>query len=288
MNLIETMNNYISSLLSGSQAQTVLVDTSLLIEQLKRNKYAVPVIEALSPYRFKGASSYSKLEFKRAWLQRFAYIHGICQKSNIKSVSDVLDHINKRLGSHPAQNRRLQTCLEMLSHFFELNSKTVSEGAQLARLRAHAKRCAIDGIANFKKLVNEEFNGTKCARAEEAVTENPDGSLNAVISKCKSSNIVCAVHHFFEQNSKWFESIAGYIDTHPDVSDELKRMNEHIKKAMNYPSHLCDDKHCRKLADALIAIDGIKMDIFAANNNAEWKPIAEVLGKELLNPVRSC
>ena len=39
------------------------------------------------------------------------------------------------------------------------------------------------------------------------------------------------------------------------------------------------------MSDALIAVDGLGMDEFAANNPKEWITIAAALGKPLINPV---
>ena len=41
-----------------------------------------------------------------------------------------------------------------------------------------------------------------------------------------------------------------------------------------------------RIGDALTAIDGRSTPMFAANNDAEWKPIANVLDIPLLNPLK--
>jgi hypothetical protein len=61
-------------------------------------------------------------------------------------------------------------------------------------------------------------------------------------------------------------------------------MREHIGEAQQSPEHLCDDRHCCRVADALIAVDGIKLEVFAANNPAEWELLARILDKQLINP----
>jgi hypothetical protein len=53
------------------------------------------------------------------------------------------------------------------------------------------------------------------------------------------------------------------------------------------PFSLCHDERCRRLADALIAIEGNRLAEFAANNDKEWVLLAGVMGKPLLNPVRA-
>jgi hypothetical protein len=266
--------------------RTVLVDTSLLVEQQKRPKYATPVREALADFQFKGASSYSKREFKHAWLQRFAYIHTVCRLPNVQSLSDVMDHITHKLGSRSELRRQLQTCMDMMTHFLDLEASSISKRSQLARLRTHMKRCALDGTEAVSQMVTGEFKGTGCIRAEEPVTESPDGSLNATIRRCSPAKIQCQVHKLFESNQATFATLADYVDGHStEASDELDRMRDVIRLAQKSPTCLCDDRHCVRLADALIAVDGQSMEVFAANNDSEWVPIASVMGKQLRNPV---
>ena len=263
---------------------TVLVDTSLLIEQQKRRQLAQPVQDALSHYRFKGASSYSKLEFKRAWVQRLAYIHGISRRPGVASVADVFGAINKLL-SNSWQRRRVQTCVEVILGFFESSGESLSGYAQLALLRAHCKAAALTSFGTLCSTVTGEFKGTGCVRAEQPPRENVDGTLDVTIRRCSRNEIHCTVHKFFESNQAFFLSVADYADQVEDASSELRNMSNHIRKAKVDSTHLCDDKHCSKLADALIAVDGKDMDVFAANNDKEWKPLASLMDKPLLNPV---
>ena len=265
---------------------TVLVDTSLLIEQLKREPSARPVREALAPFLFKGASSYSKLEFKRAWLQRLAYIHDVCSKPDVTCVVDVMAWVNQKLGAQPKRRGGLQTCFDMLIRFLDLDSGAINKRAQLARLRSHCKRSVLDGTAALLQLITAEFKGTRCVRAEEPARENPDGSLNVTVPKCRPQNAKCAIVEFFVSNKPAFSSLANHVDTLPDASKEMKNMQEHIRLALADPRHLCQAGNCARLADAIIALDGKQMAVFAANNDTEWVHISNVLQKPLLNPLR--
>ena len=272
---------------SASVSDTVLVDTSLLIEQQKRHKYAQPVRRALEAYRFRGASSYSKLEFKRAWLQRLAFIYTISLRPDVKTITDLIDYFNRKLASHPLQQRRLQSCLDMLLAFFDLGSCQVSHSTQLVRLRAHCRRSILDSSQVLNDLVTAYFRNTHCSRAEEPPRELAGGFLDVSIPKCKPSAHPCQLAEFFTANQSLFASLADYIDTQQLCSDELKTMRDHIRQALKAPTHLCTDGNCSKIADAIIAVDGKDMDTFAANNNAEWRHIAAAFRKPLLNPVVS-
>lgn len=265
---------------------TVLVDTSLLIEQQKGPRLAKPVRQALARFRFRGASSYSKLEIKRAWAKRLAYIHGLCQRSDVASILDVWEQFNKLLGAHPGNRRKVETCQQQLIAFLRDQPSTLSERAKLVRLRAHCKNAVLSLYEAVQETITGEFYGTKCVRAAEAPRECADGSLDVTIRRCKPEKIQCTVHTFFEEHREAFRAVARFVDQNSMSSEELRQMRDHIRKAERDPVHLCDDKHCCRLADMLIACDGKNMDTFAANNDREWIPIAEIMGKPLLNPVR--
>ena len=93
------------------------------------------------------------------------------------------------------------------------------------------------------------------------------------------------MHKFFSVNVRSFAAIAEAIDNSEMPSSELRRIAQTIRAASKDSKHLCDDKNCTGMADALIAVDGIKMNDFAANNPREWTTIAAALNKPLVNPV---
>ncbi|MEE9294604.1 MAG: hypothetical protein V3W34_06560 [Phycisphaerae bacterium] len=260
------------------------MDTSLLIEQQKRAEYAQPVCKALRRFRFKGTSSYSRLEFKRAWLQRLAYIHALCRRSDIHSVNDVFTKINRSLSSQ-WQLRHVKTCVDAIGRFLEIDDRAISSRAQLTRLKGYCKHAILASAETLERMVTHEFDGTQCARARERPVEQPDGSIDVAIRQCRPESIQCTVHNFFELHKQDFKAIARHAEEMDKASDELKKLAQHTRLALKDPVHLCDDRNCRRLADALIAVDGKDMEVYAANNDREWGPIATVMKKPLLNPV---
>lgn len=264
--------------------KTILVDTSLLIELQKADKKALRVREALAPFRFRGVSSYSKLEFKRAWLRPMAYIHTCCCRAETRSVADVWEQIERRL-SISFQRRQVQTCLQAMDAFLRAAHRPLSERAELARLRNFSKTRVLEAATALREAVTDEFKGTDCVRAEEVTKEHSDGSLDVMIRRCSPDKIRCQVHLFFTDNAATFALLAEAIGSNDEASEELKTTEHHIRLAQQDATHLCDDRHCAKLADSIIAVDGKKMDVFAANNDKEWITIAKTMTKPLVNPV---
>ena len=263
----------------------VLVDTSLLIEQQKRQEHAQPVREALAGYRFKGASSFSRLEFKYAWLQRLAYIYEITKKPSVRSTLDVLEWINNKLQGLNRRRGQVQTVFQALFTFLELDNGRIGGKAQLTRLRAHCKVAILDAVDGFEQIVTGEFKGTDCARAKQLAKERSDGSLDTSIRQCKRGRRECRVDDFFLEHRDLFTAISACIAAAEDPSPELQEIREHIQAAMKDPEHLRDHQKCRRIADAIIAVDGRDMEVFAANNDREWRTIASAMNKHLQNPV---
>ena len=97
---------------------------------------------------------------------------------------------------------------------------------------------------------------------------------------------MCRVHTFFKKHIDVFQRIGIAIEQKKDASEELKGFAEIIRTAIQQPTSLCDDRRCAKLGDAIIAVDGMDMDHFVANNDKEWELLAEAMSKKLVNPVR--
>jgi hypothetical protein len=113
------------------------------------------------------------------------------------------------------------------------------------------------------------------------------GFIDMVIHRCDPDETNCNISRFFEKHREQFLAVRRAIeDLGSDASSELARAKTIIEKAEQTPDCLRNARNCRALGDILIALDGIDMDCFAANNDSEWALLAEVLGKKLINPVR--
>jgi len=265
--------------------KTVHIDTSLQIERCKAPKKASIVEQALKDFQFKATSSYARLEFKRAWLQRLLYLYSASKEVN--RLGELIGHISDKLGSHPGHRRRLNTCLQAIELFLSKIDEDLSTAAQLIRVRAHIRNAILGAYTWWDSSVTHEYNGTCCVRAYEKPKQLSGGRIDVSIPWCRRNEIKCNIHQFFEKNRKHFIAIKLAIKECGDnVSNELQNAKKIIEDVEKNPKYLCDNRNCSDLSDALIAIDGLDMDCFAANNDKEWILLSEVLDKHLINPVR--
>lgn len=265
--------------------RTVHIDTSLQIERCKAPKKAQIVEQSLKVFPFKSTSSYAKLEFKRAWLQRLLYLYSASQKVN--RVDELIGYVNDRLGSHAGHRRRLNTCFQAIESFLSKINESLSPTAQLIRLRSHIEIAIIGAYVWWDLSVTHEYTGTGCVRASERPEQLAGGKIDVSIPHCKVNDIKCIIHQFFEKNKNRFIAIKVAIETLGDnASKELREAKKIIEDAEKNAKCLCDDRVCLKLGDTLIAVDGLDMDCFAANNDKEWILLSRALGKSLVNPVR--
>lgn len=274
-----------NQLIRDKKVTTVHIDTSLQIERCKARKKAQVVEDRLKDFHFKSTSSYAKLEFKRAWLQRLYYLYSASQ--NVSRTDELIGYINDKLGSHPMHQRKLTTCFQAIESFLSRIDEVLSPKAQLIRLRNHIRNAILGAYVWWDFSITHEYDGTGCVRAAEHPKQLAGERIDVSIPLCKPHNIECTIHEFFEKNKNCFREIRVAIENLGDnASKELKETKRIIDEADNNPEFLCDSRNCPKLGDSLIAVDGLSMDCFAANNDREWQLLSKVLGKKLLNPVR--
>lgn len=262
---------------------TVHVDTSLLIEQLKEDKKSKPVKDALAKYVFKSTSTYARKEFKQAWLQDLGWLYKVSRECD--RIEEVYDRITKSFWLEVAK-RRLSRCMDAMKAFMSRQSPNLPLGAVMAKLRSSLAEMILGGVQAWERNVTHEYTGTRCVRAIERPIRAEDESIDVTVKRCKQAKIQCTVHEFFESNQHHFDAIDKAITAQgAAASKELSKTSKTIQLAMKNPKVLCDIKNCSAMGDAIIAVDGVKTDHFAANNPKEWDTIAGALGKPLHNPV---
>lgn len=270
-----------------SKIKTIHIDTSIQIERCKAKRKAKIINSTLRHFPFTSTSSYAKYEFKSAWLRDLGYLYGVTQKAEVNRIEELYGHINDKLGAHPASRNRLSRCLQGIESFLSKVPGSISYEASFVRLQSQIRYAILGAYTWWNRSTTHEYSGTGCVRAFEEPKQYAGAKIDVSIPQCRRNRINCAMHKFFLENKPLFIAIGAEIGKlGGDASKELQEAKKVIRDTERNPEYLCDDRVCRKLGDVLIAIDGLNMQCFAANNDKEWVLLAKVLGKELINPVR--
>jgi len=270
---------------AGKSVTTVHLDTSLQIERCKAERKARPVISSLKSFRFLSTSTYAKLEFKRAWLQRLAYLYSLSER--VRTTGELAGVLADKLGSHPLHRRQLSTCLQAIEAFLPPTNGKISEAAQLTRMRAHLRGAVLNAYSWWEASVTHEYNGTGCIRASERPRMSGGGKLDVSIPKCHRNVVRCRILSFLQDNDDHLQAIKAEINRlGSNASEELRKAKAVLDAFEDDPEKVCQDDSCVRLGDILVAIDGVDIESFGANNDKEWVPLARALRKHLVNPLR--
>ncbi|MCY2953828.1 MAG: hypothetical protein NTU53_17915 [Planctomycetota bacterium] len=270
---------------SDFKGRGIHIDTTLQLERLKTTRRAAVVEATLCQYNFRSTSTYARHELNRAWLRDLAWLYATALTA--KRLEDVYDAMLKSFGHQQASKNRLTRCLEIATAFLQTRPDSLTPDLEVLRLREHLVYALTQSHTAWRRSVHHEFDGTGCIRADEQPKRASNERIIFTLPQCRRNRINCKIHSFFEANRKCFEQIAQKAEAMGDAaSGQLRRAAEVIRSALNDAAGLCDDRRCAELGDALIAIDGMEVGCFGANNDREWVPIAEALERELVNPVR--
>ena len=125
-------------------------------------------------------------------------------------------------------------------------------------------------------------NGTDCYWAKIGVHKRKDGQLFWKTPKCDRDHKRCRLDEFFTANKELFAKIRDAINAMPEdeKSKQLQDFSEVIEKALDDPSILLDyQTGCRRLADAIIAVDGLRYRSMFSQNKMESELLTKVLGQ---------
>lgn len=264
------------------RAKAIHIDSTILFAPFKRQDEKIrQALAVLSEYEIKTASSFSRLEFKRSWLQDMNYMHSLLIKGH--DPAGLLNAAKNALVQRP---RRVSRILEIFNRAWDEVAQSTPKSHIASRLR---DRLRIGILTNWKKFagnVDTIFNGTACLRATEPPKlNNETGAIDCSVPSCRRKKIRCKVHEFHSANAGHFGRIRDITNADETASAELRESSRTSSNAAVDPETLCDDRTCKKMGDAIIAVDGASLPVFAANNDKEWSLIAKALGKDLVNPI---
>lgn len=262
----------------------VHLDTSIQMERCKSSPEASRVREYLKLFKVTTSSSYARIEFLRAWIQRLVFLHGVL--TDVSNLGEAMKLLESRL-KNQQHLRQYKTRLQALFAVMETTkSSDLESRAALVRVRKNLQERIIGWNYWWQHSITHGYDGTKCARATIRPKVRSNGDIDAAIPQCRRTSIHCCIDQFVTRNKSHLDSIANAVKSDSASSSGLKKIAETIQSCVNDPQMACDDRICRRLGDAIIAIDSGGQATLAANNDTEWILLASVLGRKLDNPVR--
>ena len=266
--------------MSEANTLALFLDTSAHFNRQSLNPQVRQQIEDLvASAPITASSTYSKLEFKLSFLQDLAYLHG--KLRNYRSIPAVFAHLS-RLPS-PYHDRKLRGALAHLARFYQ--DVPGGDQATVDAILLSIENTALTFWDWFDESVDYLTDGTGCVRSKEG-PRFIRGLLDVTHRACRVTDVRCRIHKFFAENKTSFEKVAAEIDALPDAdkTNELKAIRQIVGRAVADPTVLCDDRICRRFADALIGVDGKGFPAIASSNLREFTVICKALEK-ILKPL---
>ncbi len=229
----------------------------------------------LRMFYWKGTSSYTKVEFGNVVLAPAQYF--IRKIDELHSLSSVIDFIGNVL-PHDLHKAKVTWSFNLLQKHYGKNEEECTEHAQL-----FLRRLMKLGLAFIDAYCDQPIaNGTDCYWVKIGVQSKRNGSLFWQSPKCTRALKRCRIDEFFIEHRKEFEQIKKAIDDLPEdqKSQQLSIFSEVIEAALADPRMLLDYQvGCRRLADAIIAIDSIGYRSMFGQNEKESTILTDVLNQ---------
>ena len=254
------------------QSTEVFLDTSIHCCFYKGETLRPRLKWLLSLFRWKGTSTYSKVEYGNVILATAEYY--LKKLLELKSVALLLEHTSHVL---PPQHREKRTWA-----FTLIQTLGKTEADRTRRAEASLRRLLKQGTSAVDAHCDAFADGTLCRWATTGLQRGYNGKYIWKTPNCKRSNKACNVDGFFVDHRDIFESIKKTIDTSDAnlLTDELRQFSRVIGEAIEDPSMLLDYRTgCRLLADAIIAVDSESYQSFATQNLKESGVLTKVLGQ---------
>ena len=252
----------------------------------KGNEAKNKVKKILSNYEKSFTSNYSKMEFKKGFLQNLIYLHG--KVSNSKSLADVYEAISK-LSSTPKRNL-LGTVLEALHTFYRYSPKVkvsdihkkygdiTPEEYQKEMIESFLNLLIQRSWTKFDNLVDEMINPTKCF-VDIQPPEKKNNIFNNKNRTCDKSMKECEIRKFFNDNYEIFSKILQKLKEIDDPDTETKNRTKSLKTILRVPKRSVIEKDCWKCGDAIMSVEAPEDSDIFNNNQKHFTPICEAIGK---------
>lgn len=280
-------------------AKPLFLDTTIQVDRVLKElppEKLLPLNALLAEFDFLVSCSYSRLEFKRAVIQKLSLVLSyLCEE---KSFFSVLQR-GQALGAR--RPRQASTLISIAAWVgFNIQDQievTLGEGfdRKLA-LRAESYiRTAIPFLwKRFDKSVDSIRDGTQCKRATEGPRKKANGSFDVAIhqSKCKTKE--CNNANFFQSNLPRLKALRDKLQQFSQepgktkLTEELKTVLQTITAAIGNPGSLYDYKTCAGIGDVWLhlesAVAGVKD--FATTNYKESEVLCPLFGLTMRQPAK--
>jgi len=252
-----------------TQSTEIFLDTSIHMAKHKGESFEKKIGDHLKKFKWLGTSSYTITEFGNNILKEVEYYLRCLQRFG--SVKDMISHIANAL---PYHLKKKQWGLNLLLKYYGDDAETAIASFETF-MKYHKKRPAIK--------CDDLVDGTGCYFAKNGVTQQKDGSLVWDRPKCRKNKRRCTIDDFFAEHKEQFILLAKHIEALPEEerTQQLEDFAKVIRLAESNPSELLSYNNCKRLADALIAMDALSYKSFFTQNIKESKTLCNFFGQSL-------
>lgn len=257
------------------KSMDVFLDTSIHCSQHKGSLFKGRIKSILGLFQWKSTSTYTKVEYGNVILARAEfYLKTLRRLRSLEATICWIDHVLRDSGANKAHKQWAGSLLRAESS----DDIEATERATLSLQRMMKLGVGfVDAICDAPVQ-----DGTRCHWAAKGVHKRRDGGLEWQTPNCKSCKKKCRVDEFFTENSEVFGRIKTMIDALPpaDTSSQLMGFSEVIGEALIDPTCLLNYKTgCRRLADAIIAVESRSFKNFFSQNSAESSVLCQLLNQ---------
>ncbi len=250
----------------------LFLDTSIHCSKLKGSLFHNRINKVFRLFQWKGTSTYTKVEFGNVVLASAQYF--LTKLDHFGSLEKTKDFVGNVL-PHSLHAARVTWAFNLLQAYGADDSECTE------RARLSLRRLMKLGVAFVEELCDRPLsNGTDCYWAKRGVHKRNDGQLVWQTPKCDREHKRCRLDDFFVENREVFERIKDSIDalSEETKSKQLLGFSEVIGRALNDPASLLDYRTgCKRLADAIIAVDSLGYKNLFSQNVKESELLTKVL-----------
>ncbi len=251
----------------------LFLDTSIHCSRLKGVLFTDRIDRVLRMFQWIGTSTYTKVEFGNVVLANAEYY--LRKLNELGSLDATLSFIGNVL-QHRSHRSKVTWSFNLLrSHAGD------GDAERTMRAKASLRRLLKFGTSLVERGCDKPLeDGTRCSWARKAVHRGPRGELSWKTPTCKRSVKLCALDEFFVQHQAVFQRIKEAVDALPEErkTAQLSGFSDVIGKAVEDPGILLDYRTgCRRLADAIIAVDSLKYKSLFSQNEKESAILCDLL-----------